>query len=236
MWTKYKVRWDFLTKLCGSVPADPDLIQRWIEARQPKVRPPGGKSIDEIQEEVFDTLAQGEEEAPPTMLIFQRWPTINSVLCMRAATIKAHCKDCARVLSAQYIGSIENERSFSTRIINGLYPDEAQYWIPVLRPDGTPVTAADGIREKAIHVKGPRGQMNALKSFEFIEPARMDFVVKVLTAKPNATKGTKEKAKPLPSVSLEDLKTLFEYGGVHGYAGERGDGEGKYTATIEEVK
>ena len=37
------------------------------------------------------------------------------------------------------------------------------------------------------------------------------------------------------SVSETDLHHLFEYGGVHGYAGERGDGEGRYNYTIERV-
>ena len=27
----------------------------------------------------------------------------------------------------------------------------------------------------------------------------------------------------------------MSYGGVHGYAGERGDGEGKYTFNLEEL-
>jgi hypothetical protein len=34
------------------------------------------------------------------------------------------------------------------------------------------------------------------------------------------------------SVSPGDLEKLFVYGGVHGYGGERGDGEGRYVATL----
>ncbi len=94
------------------------------------------------------------------------------------------------------------------------------YWIPILRPDGSRVTDNDGAMDKAVHVRGAMGQpMNALKTFQFVDPARMDFTLKVLGK----------------SVSLNDLETLFEYGGTHGYAGERGDGEGKYTFEIEEV-
>ena len=99
-WTVYKVRWDFVTKLCASIPGSPELVKIWLESRQPKVMPPGGKSIDEIQEEVFDTLANPDEQAT-TLLIFQRQ---NGALFMRAATVRAHLKDCARVLSNQYIG------------------------------------------------------------------------------------------------------------------------------------
>jgi hypothetical protein len=242
MWTNYRVTWLFLTKLCASVPGDPKLVEAWIEARKPKVRVPGGKSINEIQEEVFDTLGAVEEEEQHSMLVFQR---IDGRLVMRAATVRAHIKDCARVLSAQYIGSISGERQFSTRVINGVYPDEREYWIPILRPEGDPVLEADGRMDKAIHVRDAQGrQQNALKTFEYVEPARMDFTIRVLTARPGAVKlGRKkdkngEKVKPiaLPSVSGEDLAVVFQYGGVHGYGGERGDGEGKYTFTLDELK
>lgn len=49
LWTQYRVTWLFLTKLCGSVPADPELQKKWIEARQPKAKPPGGRSIGSMR-------------------------------------------------------------------------------------------------------------------------------------------------------------------------------------------
>jgi hypothetical protein len=220
MWTKYRVQWDFLGRLCGSVPADPEIVRAWLEARKPKVRAPASRSIDEIQEEVFATLAAEEEPAAFGIHVFQR---VDGHLAQRAATIKAHLKDCAKVLSAQYIGNVRGERAFSTRVINGVYPDPKMYWIPVRRPDGSLVTKHDGEQDKPIHVRGPRGeQLNALKRYEWVEPARLDFCLLVLTSMGNK-----------PSVSEEDLSTVMEYGGVHGYAGERGDGEGKYVFTIQ---
>lgn len=221
MWTKYKIRMMFLTKLCASVPADPELMESWIKAKQPRVKPPGGKSIDEINAEVIATIAEqseGEEETQYSMLVFQQQ---NDGLVVRAATVRAHMKDCARVLSAQWIGRIQGERAFSTRVINGAYPDEKQYWLPILRHNGELVKIHDGERDKPIHVRGPRGQtMNALKRYQWVEPARVDFMLKVLGK----------------SVSQDDLGHLFNYGGVHGYGGERGDGEGKYLADIEKLK
>jgi hypothetical protein len=38
-----------------------------------------------------------------------------------------------------------------------------------------------------------------------------------------------------PTVTRHDLERVMSYGGVHGYAGERGDGEGKYTFNLEEL-
>jgi hypothetical protein len=220
LWTLYRVRWMFLTRLCASVPADPEIVKKWIEAREPRVKPAGALSIEQINEEVLASIERGEGEADQSfsMLVFQR---IAGALVMRAATVRAHIKDCARVLSAQYIGRIENERAFSTRVTNAVYPDERLYWLPILREDGTAVRDADGAYDKPIHVKGPRGTFNALKRFEFVEPPSMlEFTLKVLGR----------------SVSETDLHHLFSYGGVHGYAGERGDGEGRYTYTLERLE
>ena len=215
MWRNYRVSWTFVTKLCASIPADPKLIEIWTRTRMPKAKPAGGKSIEDIQAEVFETVAQGEEE--PSLLVFQR---VSGALAVRAGTIKAHIKDCARILSSQFIGKIQGERSFATRVINGVYPDPAQYWIPILRPDGKLILNADGTHDKAVHARGVRGEpINALKCFEFVNPARLDFTLKVLGK----------------SASTSDLEHLFQYGGVHGYAGERGDGEGKYLFELEEI-
>jgi len=215
IWTRYLVRWEFITNLCGSVPGDPELVKPWLDARKPTVKPAGAKSIDEIQEEVAGTILEGEPEVKYSYLVFQKW---DGALVVRASTIKSHLKDCAKVLSNQYIGRIKGERAFSTRVINGVYVDNAKYWIPILRPDGAKIVDADSERDKAIHVKGPMGQpMNALKRFQQIYPARLDFTLLVLGK----------------SASQQDLETLFLYGGQHGYAGERGDGEGRYTFQIE---
>ena len=218
LWTDYRVRWEFLTRLCSSVPADPEIVNKWLEARQPRVKPAGALSIAEINEEVLASIERGEGEADQqfSMLVFQR---DQGRLVMRAGTIKAHIKDCARVLSAQFIGKIQGERAFSTRVTNGVYPDATRYWVPILRPNGESVTDADGAYDKPIHVRGPMGQpMNALKRFEFVDPPSvLEFTIKVLGR----------------SVSEIDLHHLFTYGGTHGYAGERGDGEGRYTYTLE---
>jgi hypothetical protein len=218
VWTQYRVTWHFLTRLCGSVPADPEMIQKWLEVREPRVKAAGARSIQEINEEVLASLEEGEkDESEFSLLKFQRH---DGILVQRYGTVRAHFKDCARVLSNQYIGRIKGERAFSTRVVNGVYLDEHQYWLPILR-EGSPVTDSDGFMDKAVHVRGPRGEpLNALKRIEYIEPpSSITFTVKVLGQ----------------SVTEDDLHTLMEYGGTHGYAGERSDGEGRYEYEIERV-
>ncbi len=218
LWTRYLVRWTFLTSLCASVPANPEIVKAWLDAWKPTTKPAGALSIEEINEEVIASLERGDD-APPefSMLVFQRH---NGVLVMRSGTVRAHIKDCARVLSAQFIGRVEKERAFSTRVINGVYPDKSQYWIPICREDGATIQTADGAHDKPIHTRGPQGVVNALKRFEVVEPpSTMTFQLNVLGR----------------SVSETDLHHIFTYGGTHGYAGERGDGEGRYDYTLEKL-
>jgi len=153
LWTYYRVTFDFLNKLCASVPANPELIKVWLESRQPKVRPPSARTIAEINEEVTATLLAGEgEEPPPSLLVFQR--VDDGKLAMRAATVRAHIKDCARVLSAQAISRIKGERAFSTKVINGVYHDEAQYWLPISdQHTDKPVYEPTGTYEKPIRFR-----------------------------------------------------------------------------------
>ena len=212
LWTRYTVTLDGLTPLCGSVPSDPEIVGAWLKARQPRVRPPGAKSMQETNEEVLASLERGEEydEASCQILVFQR----HEGACVeRFDTLRAHIKDCARVVSG-YTGRIEKERSFATKAVNGLYVAETPYWVPILRPDGTPVTKHDAETERAIRT--PRGA-SALKRFERIEPWRVVFTLKVLTV------GGKM------AVAEDDVHMIFTYGGTHGYAGERGADGGRYT-------
>lgn len=219
LWVLYRLQMDFVTKLCASVPGDPELVKKFLESRAPKAIPPGGRPIEEIQEEVLAMVdAEAQEEVQASVLVFQR---VNGELCQRAATVRAHIKDCARVLGAQYIGRVMGERAFSTCVINGCYTDEKQYWLPIISQEtGNPFTEASGFMDKPVHARGPRGQpINALKRFEYVLGARLVVNLKILG----------------DSVKQSGLDHVFRYGGVHGYGGERSDGEGKYTYSLEKT-
>ncbi len=124
IWTRYKLRMEFVTKVCGSIPADENVLRKWLESRQPRVKPPGGRSIDEINEEVLKSLAEEHEMddlETHSLLVFQR---DKGVLALRAATVRAHIKDMARKISRHHIGKIKGESSFATKVINCVYYDE----------------------------------------------------------------------------------------------------------------
>lgn len=241
LWTFYRIRFTFLTWLCSSVPADPEIARKWIDARRPRVRPAGARSIEEINEEVLASLERGEGEADQehSTLVFQKHA---GYLVMGMRTVRGHYKELAGTISRQHTGKIEGEQSFAVRVKNGIYYHPREYWLPVRRLDGSLIVQADGAYDKAIHPKTKQGPISAIKTFEYIEPPSMiEFTLRVLnthvrrTTKDQTTGESKTVTHVMPSVPEDDLHILFEYGGTHGYAGERGDGEGRYEYTLERI-
>lgn len=223
LWQQYKVTWTFKTKLCGSFPLAKDMISPWLEARKPGVKPEGGRTIQELASEAVATLERVEEEnialEERTTLGFQR---NDDYLVMRGGTIKAHIKDCARMLSSFSEKPVKGsgERSFAVRALNCLYPDD--YWVPILK-NGKPIRVPDGNFDKAVHVQTAQGPRNALKRIMYVEDAVLVWNLNVLNTNREL-------------VSEAEMERLFDYGAIHGYAGERGDGEGRYDWTMEAAK
>ena len=192
-----------------------------MESRKPTVRPPDSKSIDEIAAEVQESTAEVMSEEKG-LYVFQRQ---EGGLVLRMATVRAHIKDCARVLSALYVGKIEREKSFAVKVLNSVYYPPEVYWVPVLGGNGEQMKGPSGSYDKAIHVRTMQGERSALKTMEYVMGAVLRFPLLVLTQ---------------PSgklvISEKDLGEIMEYGGTHGYGGERSDGEGRYEYTLEREK
>src|SRR5262249_10885428 len=124
-------------------------------------------TIEEINEEVLETLPT-DEPSEYSLLVFQ---VVNGQIVNRAGTWRAHFKDCGRQVSAQFVAGQRGTRAFSTRVVNGLYIPNEQYWIPLLRADGTPIAAPDGFHDKPVHFRTPTGQtLSALKRLAYVEP------------------------------------------------------------------
>ena len=233
MWKRYEVRMEFLNRLCAGLPADMQVFRETIKARAPKYKPPGTKSIDEIAAQFAqDTLAvlpqsdqaAEEEEVDESVLhVFER-RTIGSsaVLVVGTRTFRAHIKDCSQTLSSLYVGKVEKERSFAVKAKAALYYPPEVETVPILRDGEPPFAEPSGIVwDKPIRMQTQQGPRSALKSYEYVEGAVLIFPLLVMQ-----TIGGKA------VVSEADVKTIFQYGGVHGYGPERGDGMGRYVATI----
>jgi len=211
LWTEYDVTWEFTRKLCGSVPGNEQQLKDALENRKPKVKPPGGKTIPEIHEEIIATLEEPDEEI--SVNVFQK---VDGGLVVRSDNVRSHFKECAKIITQHYVGYVQGEKSLTVRAKNCVYFDYVEF-IPILRPNGDKVTEPDDRKYKPIHTIDFRGRpINAIKVFDWIEAPRMEFGMKVMGG----------------AVKYDDLKTIFQYGGVHGFGGERSAGEGKYVATI----
>lgn len=228
MFKKYEVELKFINRLCGSVPQNEEMVRGWLDARKPRVRPPGSKDISETSEEVIKSLPDQEalnaETEKRVTLGFQYLADDlhESGLAMRGGTIKAHLKDCSRILAQNYIGKIAGEKSLNVRVTNCVMVEE--YWIPLFTARGTRAKEADDMFDKAVHVMTRMGPINALKRVMYLNQPTMRFNLLVM-----------ENTSKKLVISENDLNAIFQYGAVHGYAGERGDGEGRYTFQITEV-
>lgn len=223
MWLPHKVTFNFIGRLCGSVPANKDILKTWLDSRKPSVAPPSGKTIAEIAEEVINRLPDMGEESNEvverTLNVFEQF---EGKLAVRAATLRAHIKDCTSQVQNQLVGRIKNERNFTTRVKNGLYiggnlRDEIGEELVLILKDGQPISKWDGLQERLVHAKTPQGLINAIKQFAYVVQPTLQFTVNLLGK----------------SVKLEDLQTILSYGAVHGYGGERSQQQGQYTFTIE---
>ena len=205
MWSLFTVRFQFEGRLCGSVPLSHEYIRPWLASRAPAKKPPEGPSLDELEEEVRASTEEAEERFTVGFHGDERG------LYMRQDTVKAHVKDCSQQIKNTIEPPIRNLRS---KVANACFvkPNE----IYIMR-DGRHVTAPDGDYERPVHAMTAAGPRNALKRVQFIERPTLEFTLRVLRK---------------TEVTLAVLTAIFEYGGIHGYAGERSMGEGQYVAEI----
>lgn len=214
LWTAHRVQWSFDGKLCGQTPKNVEMVNSWLMARRPEATPPQARSIPEIQAEVAASMANEETVEEVEQRSWLGFQAQNGQLVMRGATVRAHLKDCARIISKMYVGKVKGESTLGWKIVNGLYVKE--YWVPILR-DGIPVTVPDGYMDKAVHVQTRQGPMNALKRIDFLQGVTMTFTLQLLCG-----------------LKHSDIETIMQYGAIHGYAGERSEAEGRYVYEFEE--
>lgn len=200
MWKFFEVTMNFEGRLCGSVPLSKELIKPWLESRMPNTKPSGARSVEEMEEEVLASIQETEER---TTLGFQQDET---GLFVRAGTIKAHLKDCAN-----QIKDVVKLKALRSKVANKVFIEPDPVYIV---RNGNKVAEIDAEFERAVHVMTAQGPRNALKRIRYVEKPTLCFTVRLLEDK---------------EVTEDVLRTVFEYGGVHGYGGERGMGEGIYS-------
>jgi hypothetical protein len=213
MWELFELQMTMTDKLCGSVPLSKELIRPWLEARAPAAKP-DGPSLDELEEDVLASIEAVEER---TTLGFQQ---DDQGLFMRAGTIRAHLKDCSNQIR-DYLGVTALRSKLANRVF--VEPDPLH-----IHKNGGIVQSHDGEFERAVHVMTAQGPRNALKKIRYVEKPTLTCTLRVLEGPWKRTEGK--------SLSTQEvLQAILEYGGFHGYSGERSMGEGRYTCTLKAV-
>lgn len=205
MWIYGEIAMTFNRRLCGSVPLKKEIVESWLTARMPKRKPQEGKSIEEIETEVLESIEDIEEKVT---LGFQE---NEKGLFVRSGTIKAHVKDSANQIKDVIKPPVKN---FRGKVANKFYIDE--YHVYLKRNDDF-IQSEDGEFDQPVHVITRQGPRSALKIIQFLNQPSLQFHCKLMIDK---------------EVIPENIEQVFEYGSIHGYGGERGMGEGRYSYQI----
>jgi len=207
MWNKFLVTMDFTYRLCGSVPQSKEIVRLWLDGRKPTKKPDDAKPIEEIEKEVIEELEQIEEK---TTLGFMK---DDIGLWVRGGTIKAHLKDCSNQIK-DFVGI----KNFRAKLANSVYIEEYKVY---LRNGKRIVQQSCNSYEQPVHVITRQGPRNALKIINYVIKPTLKFNLMLLSE--------------YKELDIEAVEKVFDYGSIHGYGGERGLGEGRYTFTIKEA-
>lgn len=210
LWEFYEVQMNFNYRVCGSVPMSKEIVPIWLNSRKPKVKPDDAKPIEELIEEVNESI---QEDMERTTLGFQQ---DDNGFFLRGGTFKAHMKDCANKIK-ELLGIT----AFRNKLAESVFVEDYKNYIV---KNGEFVKESDGSYEQPVHAWVWTGnmpkQIHALKVIHFVEQPSIRIVLRVRRSQ---------------FINIGSLTKVFEYGSYQGYGGERSLGEGRYTFTIKKM-
>ncbi len=214
MFKKYKISLNFENQFAAGIPEDPSRLLDFLDARAPTKVPEDAVPIEDLAEIVADqTLPSDDssEEAAMTTTFKQQ----DGTLVYEARCIKAHFKDCAFILSKNFL----EKRGLKTAVANRIQvgPEMLK-----LHRNGEMLTDVDGKEIRPITVQTRQGPRTAVKIVKFVNAPQFEFILTVLND---------------GVVDIDLLTTLLTYGGtMKGMGQDRNMGWGRYSFEIEEVK
>ena len=114
--------------------------------------------------------------------------------------VRGHIKDCATQLA-----KLLEIRGLKAKVANHVYVFPRKIYLHKKEPDGN--------ETRMVHAMVKRGPISSFKTIDYVDNAELSFKLKVLD----------------DGVIDEDiLKSIFEYGGIHGMGQERSQDWGKY--------
>ena len=217
MWKKYEVELQMVDKFAASIPKTKEDIEQMLEHRMPATPPENFTPIAELTEEVAEKVgapAEGEEEEE-FKFGWATFPRNEDGLYYEGRCVRGHIKDCA----LQVKGTIKPEvKSLKSKVANKVY---VMTDIITLMVNGVQAKEIAGTEQRFVQVITPQGPRSTIKYVDYLEKPTLKFQLNVLD----------------DGVITEDiLKSIFDYGSVHGMGQERSQGWGRYEYTITEIK
>jgi len=198
-------------RFAASLPKTREEIQAMLENRMPSKRPENFTPIDELVGEVAEKVGAPTEAEEEEELKFgwATFPKNDEGLYYEGRCIRGHLKDCAN----QIKDAIKPEvRALKAKVANKVY---VMYDII---PLGTKEIA--GTEQRFVQVMTRQGPRSTIKYIDYLEQPTLKFQLKVLDD---------------GIITEEILKSIFEYGAIHGLGQERSQGWGRYGFTFTEV-
>jgi hypothetical protein len=221
----------FTVPLCGSVPRDPEIIDRWVDTRtatesqhtklEANAQEKGGKvqTLEEVKQERHDTIDPLEEvsEQDKVWVGFSRDA---KGLFVPGGNVRAHLKDCAGVVGKQAkngkVPEMPKVLNFRAKAVESVYIKENR--LHILNGQGDIAKEATGYRDATLSVMTARGPRTCLKRVDYIEPAVIKATILLYPGE----------------ITRDWIDVLLTYGCVHGFGQDRSLQFGRYTYELGE--
>jgi hypothetical protein len=204
MWKNYNIEIKFTSNFASSTPKNPKDIEGMLESRMmPEAEFQKRINAGEVLKTVDELAEQVEDEVQANGEVERGYATFKSDekgLYYEGRCIRAHLKDCANILQ-----KILDIKALKSKVANRVYVYPEKIYLGKKEPDGH--------ETRIVHAMTMKGPRSSLKTIDFVTGAVLKFQIKVLD-----------------DGVIDDklLKSLFEYGGIHGMGQERSQDWGRY--------
>jgi len=213
MFKEYRVKILFEHQFAAGIPEDPNRLLDFLDARTPTKEPEDAIPLDDLAEIISDQILPSNDSSEEAAMT-TTFKTQDGDLVYEARCVKAHLKDCAFILSKNYL----EKRGLKTAVANRIQVNPEM--LPLSR-NGVTLKDVDDKEIRPITVPTRQGPRTAVKIVKYVNAPNMEFTLKVLDD---------------GVVDIDLLNTLFEYGGtMKGMGQDRNMGWGRYKYEIKEI-
>lgn len=208
MWLVYQVHLTMTGRFAASLPRTMEEIKKMLENRMPANPPADYVPIEELADQVAEKVGAPAEGAEEEEFKFG-WATFarnDDGLYYEGRCVRGHIKDCATQVSGLFEPKIT---ALKAKVANKVY----------VMTDVIPLGAKKiaGTEQRFVQVMTRMGPRSTIKYIDYLESPTLSFQLNVLND---------------GVITEEILRTLFEYGSIHGMGQERSTGWGRYTFSI----